>query len=74
MPSFLDHLSEKDNMIFSYHNSYVKIFLLFHHDLQWEESVCEKYPHIVHEESSEEISDEKCQDLAADCDFELLEG
>uniref|UniRef100_R7W8W1 DUF676 domain-containing protein n=1 Tax=Aegilops tauschii TaxID=37682 RepID=R7W8W1_AEGTA len=40
---------------------------------KWEESVCEKYPHIVHEEYSEEISDEKCQDLAADCDFDLLE-
>uniref|UniRef100_A0A8I7BJB7 DUF676 domain-containing protein n=1 Tax=Hordeum vulgare subsp. vulgare TaxID=112509 RepID=A0A8I7BJB7_HORVV len=40
---------------------------------KWEESLCEKYPHIVHEEYSEEIDHEKCQDLVPDCDFDLLE-
>jgi hypothetical protein len=42
--------------------------------LQWEESLSEKYPHIVHEEYSEEIDPDKCQDLATDCDLDLLEG
>lgn len=40
---------------------------------KWEESLSEKYPHIVHEEHSEEIDPEKCQDLATDCDLDLLE-
>lgn len=40
---------------------------------KWEESLCEKYPHIVHEEHSEEIDDEKCQDSAIDCDLDILE-
>lgn len=35
--------------------------------------MCEKYPHIVHEEHSEVIDDEKCQDSTVDCDLDILE-
>ncbi|KQJ95038.1 putative lipase ROG1 [Brachypodium distachyon] len=40
---------------------------------KWEESLCEKYPHIVHEEYSEEIEDERCQDSSSDYDLDILE-
>jgi hypothetical protein len=43
-------------------------------DLQWVESLSEKYPHIVHKEYSEEINDEKCLDSMKDCDLDILEG
>lgn len=33
----------------------------------------EKYPHIVHEEYSEEIDDDKCQDRMTECDMDVLE-
>uniref|UniRef100_K3YH26 DUF676 domain-containing protein n=3 Tax=Setaria italica TaxID=4555 RepID=K3YH26_SETIT len=36
-------------------------------------SSSEKYPHIVHEEYSEEIDDEKCQDSMTDCNLDILE-
>ncbi|TVU43377.1 hypothetical protein EJB05_09843, partial [Eragrostis curvula] len=37
------------------------------------ESLSEKYPHVVHEEYSEEINDEKCEDSTKDCDLDILE-
>uniref|UniRef100_A0A0E0LR55 DUF676 domain-containing protein n=1 Tax=Oryza punctata TaxID=4537 RepID=A0A0E0LR55_ORYPU len=40
---------------------------------KWEESISEKYPHIVHEEYSEEFNDETCQNSATDCDSDILE-
>ncbi|CAD6246636.1 unnamed protein product [Miscanthus lutarioriparius] len=36
-------------------------------------SSSEKYPHIVHEEFSEEIDDDKCQDCMTECDMDVLE-
>lgn len=46
----------------------------FTSDLQLAVSSSEKYPHIVHEEYSEEIDDEKCQDSMTDCNLDILEG
>ena len=43
-------------------------------DLQLAVSSSEKYPHIVHEEFSEEIDDDKCQDCMTECDMDVLEG
>jgi len=43
-------------------------------DLQLPVSSSEKYPHIVHEEHSEEIDDDKCQDCMTECDMDILEG
>uniref|UniRef100_A0A0E0QE84 DUF676 domain-containing protein n=1 Tax=Oryza rufipogon TaxID=4529 RepID=A0A0E0QE84_ORYRU len=40
---------------------------------KWEESISEKYPHIVHEEYSEELGDETCQNSATVCDSDILE-
>ncbi|GJN12469.1 hypothetical protein PR202_ga30748 [Eleusine coracana subsp. coracana] len=40
---------------------------------QWVESLSQKYPHIVHEEYSEEINDDKCHDSMKDCDLDILE-
>uniref|UniRef100_A0A0D9X4B3 DUF676 domain-containing protein n=1 Tax=Leersia perrieri TaxID=77586 RepID=A0A0D9X4B3_9ORYZ len=40
---------------------------------KWEESISEKYPHIVHEEYSEELNDETCQNSATNCDSDILE-
>jgi hypothetical protein len=53
--------------------SYTKISFILT-DLQWVESLSEKYPHIVHEEYSEEINAEECQDSTKDCDLDILEG
>jgi hypothetical protein len=43
-------------------------------DLQLPVSSSEKYPHIVHEEHSEAIDDDKCQDCMTECDMDVLEG
>lgn len=43
-------------------------------DLQLAVSSSEKYPHIVHEEHSEEIDDDKYQDCMTDCNLDVLEG
>ncbi|KAK3121009.1 hypothetical protein QOZ80_8BG0644630 [Eleusine coracana subsp. coracana] len=40
---------------------------------KWVESLSQKYPHIVHEEYSEEINDDKCHDSMKDCDLDILE-
>ncbi|KAL5230053.1 hypothetical protein ABZP36_028829 [Zizania latifolia] len=40
---------------------------------KWQESISEKYPHIVHEEHSEEFNDENCQNSSTDCDSDILE-
>jgi hypothetical protein len=43
-------------------------------DLQLPVSSSDKYPHIVHEEHSEETDDDKWQDCMAECDMDVLEG
>nr|CAB3479956.1 unnamed protein product [Digitaria exilis] len=45
----------------------------FTSDMQLAVSSSVKYPHIVHEEYSEEIDDEKCQDTTTDCNLDILE-
>lgn len=56
------------------------VFELHHIDMsnlvmQWEDSLSEKYPHIVYEEHSKGTNTDQCkQDSVINCDSDELEG
>ncbi|RZS24802.1 hypothetical protein BHM03_00057928 [Ensete ventricosum] len=52
-----------------------KVFLLFSLQLPWEDSLSEKYPHVVYEEYSAGSRNDKCtDDSLLNDDSDLLEG